>query len=124
MTSLLDLPAFDSSDADCFCVGDKWYKIKQLRNQSHTTSNRRIFMRTLTTRLVTITIVASLLFSGLLTVYGQSSQARIKIDTDRTIGEINPLLFGNFAEHLGRMIYGGIYEEGSSLSDQRCDGCG
>jgi alpha-N-arabinofuranosidase len=75
-------------------------------------------MRTLTTRLVTITIVASLLFSDLLTVYGQSSQARIKIDTDRTIGEINPLLFGNFAEHLGRMIYGGIYEEGSSLSDQ------
>jgi alpha-N-arabinofuranosidase len=46
-----------------------------------------------------------------------SPQARIKIDIDRTIGEIDPLLFGNFAEHLGRMIYGGIYEEGSALSD-------
>ena len=44
-------------------------------------------------------------------------QARIKIDVDRTIGEVDPLLFGNFAEHLGRMIYGGIYEEGSPLSD-------
>ena len=44
--------------------------------------------------------------------------ARIKIDIDRTIGEVDPLLFGNFAEHLGRMIYGGIYEEGSPLSDQ------
>lgn len=43
--------------------------------------------------------------------------ARIKIDTDRTIGEVHPLLFGNFAEHLGRMIYGGIYAEGSPLSD-------
>jgi alpha-N-arabinofuranosidase len=43
--------------------------------------------------------------------------ARIKIDIDRTIGEVDPLLFGNFAEHLGRMIYGGIYEEGSPLSD-------
>jgi len=43
--------------------------------------------------------------------------ARIKIDTDRTIGEVDPLLFGNFSEHLGRMIYGGIYEEGSPLSD-------
>ena len=43
--------------------------------------------------------------------------ARIKIDLDRTIGEVDPLLFGNFAEHLGRMIYGGIYEEGSPLSD-------
>lgn len=44
-------------------------------------------------------------------------EARIKIDLDRTIGTVDPLLFGNFAEHLGRMIYGGIYEEGSPLSD-------
>ena len=44
--------------------------------------------------------------------------ARIKIDTDRAIGEIHPHLFGNFAEHLGRMIYGGVYEEGSPLSDK------
>src|SRR6476620_3556542 len=44
--------------------------------------------------------------------------ARIKIDLDRTIGEVDPLLFGNFAEHLGRMIYGGIYEEKSPLADQ------
>src|SRR5262245_25195414 len=43
--------------------------------------------------------------------------ARIKIDVDRTIGEIHPHLFGNFAEHLGRMIYGGIYDEGSRLAD-------
>lgn len=45
------------------------------------------------------------------------SAARIKIDLDRTIGDVDPLIFGNFAEHLGRMIYGGIYEEGSGLSD-------
>jgi alpha-L-arabinofuranosidase len=44
-------------------------------------------------------------------------QARIKIDIDRTIGEVHPHLFGNFAEHLGRMIYGGIYDEGNRLSD-------
>src|SRR5215204_657213 len=43
--------------------------------------------------------------------------ARIKIDIDRTIGEVDPLLFGNFAEHLGRMVYGGIYDEKSPLSD-------
>ena len=43
--------------------------------------------------------------------------ARIKIDIDRTIGEIHPHLFGGFAEHLGRMIYGGIYDEGNPLSD-------
>jgi len=48
---------------------------------------------------------------------GQTPQARIKIDLDRQIGEVHPHLFGNFAEHLGRVIYGGIYEEGSPLSD-------
>ncbi len=46
-----------------------------------------------------------------------SIPARIKIDVDRTIGEVDPHLFGSFAEHLGRMIYGGIYEPGSPLSD-------
>ena len=46
-----------------------------------------------------------------------TGKARIKIDTDRTIGEVHPHLFGNFAEHLGRCIYGGIYEPGSPLSD-------
>ena len=47
----------------------------------------------------------------------QEVQARIKIDIDRAIGDVDPLLFGNFAEHLGRMIYGGILDEGSPLSD-------
>jgi len=47
----------------------------------------------------------------------QAPQARIKIDTERTIGQVHPHLFGNFAEHLGRCIYGGIYEENSPLSD-------
>jgi alpha-N-arabinofuranosidase len=49
--------------------------------------------------------------------YGQQPEARIKIDTERTIGEVHPYMFGNFAEHLGRVIYGGIYEEGGPLSD-------
>ena len=47
----------------------------------------------------------------------QPAVARIKIDVDRTIGTVDPLLFGSFTEHLGRMIYGGIYEENSPLSD-------
>ena len=46
------------------------------------------------------------------------ASARIKIDVDRTIATVDPLLFGNFAEHLGRMIYGGIYDEKSPLSDR------
>ncbi len=46
-----------------------------------------------------------------------SVPARIKLDIDRKIGEVHPHLFGNFAEHLGRMIYGGVYEPGSPLAD-------
>ncbi len=45
------------------------------------------------------------------------AQARIKIDVERVIGDVHPHIFGNFAEHLGRCIYGGLYEEGSPLSD-------
>jgi alpha-L-arabinofuranosidase len=75
-------------------------------------------MRLLTTRLLIIIIVACPLCIGLPVAEGQEPQARIKIDIDRTIGEVHPLVFGNFAEHLGRMIYGGIYEEGSPLADK------
>src|SRR6202451_1898113 len=46
-----------------------------------------------------------------------AASARIKIDFDRQIGKIDPNIYGNFIEHLGRCIYGGIYEEGSPLSD-------
>ncbi|MCC7367405.1 MAG: alpha-N-arabinofuranosidase [Chloroflexi bacterium] len=45
--------------------------------------------------------------------------ARIKIDRDRRIGTIDRHIYGGFVEHLGRCIYGGIYEEGSPLSDGR-----
>ncbi len=45
------------------------------------------------------------------------SKARIKIDTERVIGEIDPKIYGNFIEHLGRCIYGGVFEENSPLSD-------
>ena len=44
--------------------------------------------------------------------------AKIKIDPDRTIGEISPLIYGNFVEHLGRCVYGGVYEPGSPLADR------
>jgi alpha-N-arabinofuranosidase len=51
--------------------------------------------------------------------FAQTPQARIKIDTDRRIGEVHPHIFGNFAEHLGRCIYGGMFEEGSPLADDK-----
>ncbi|HEX4256015.1 MAG TPA: alpha-L-arabinofuranosidase C-terminal domain-containing protein, partial [Streptosporangiaceae bacterium] len=44
---------------------------------------------------------------------------RIAVDPARVVGELDRNVFGGFVEHLGRCIYGGLYEEGSPLSDQR-----
>lgn len=42
----------------------------------------------------------------------------IKIDLDRKIGAISPALYGSGLEHLGRGVYGGIYEPDSPLADE------
>ena len=42
---------------------------------------------------------------------------RIKIDLDRTAGEVNPHIFGGFAELLGHVVHGGIYDPTSPLAD-------
>ncbi len=47
----------------------------------------------------------------------QPLKARIKIDAERKVGEVDRNVYGNFTEHLGRCIYGGIYEPGSPQSD-------
>ena len=64
-----------------------------------------------------IVCLAALLATTVAAVAAQPPQARIKIDTDRVVGEVDPHLFGNFVEHLGRCVYGGVYDEGSALSD-------
>jgi alpha-N-arabinofuranosidase len=43
--------------------------------------------------------------------------ASIVVDVARRIGPVDRRIFGNFIEHLGRCIYGGIYDEGSPLAD-------
>ncbi len=44
--------------------------------------------------------------------------AHLYLDPQRTIGEISPLLFGGFAEHMGRCIYEGIYEPTSPHANE------
>ena len=46
-----------------------------------------------------------------------SKLATIYLDTHRKIAPISPLLFGGFAEHMGRCIYGGIYDPDSPHAD-------
>jgi len=44
--------------------------------------------------------------------------ARIKIDLDRRLGQVDRRIYGGFVENLARCVYGGILDEGSPLSDE------
>src|ERR1700733_12732245 len=62
--------------------------------------------------------VKTVLISCILSVNARAQNARIKIDLDRTIGEVDKHIYGNFVEHLGRCVYGGIYDPSNKLSDK------
>ena len=48
---------------------------------------------------------------------GANAPTRVYLDFRRTFPPLDRNLFGSFLEHLGRAIYGGVYEPGSKLSD-------
>ncbi|PAU95945.1 alpha-N-arabinofuranosidase [Aliifodinibius salipaludis] len=48
----------------------------------------------------------------------KAQNARIKIDVDRIVGEVDSLIYGNFLEHLGRAVYSGAYDPDSPLADE------
>ena len=44
-------------------------------------------------------------------------RARVHLDREFAIGAVDERLFGSFIEHLGRAVYGGIYEPGHPTAD-------
>ncbi len=50
---------------------------------------------------------------------GITGASTVTVDIGRDLGRLDRRVFGGFIEHLGRCIYGGIYDEGSPLSDER-----
>ncbi|KAH9907894.1 glycoside hydrolase family 51 protein [Xylariomycetidae sp. FL2044] len=42
----------------------------------------------------------------------------IEVDASKRLSKIDPMTYGGFTEHMGRCIYGGIYEPGSPLADE------
>jgi alpha-N-arabinofuranosidase len=44
-------------------------------------------------------------------------QAVVAVDRRRTLGRIDPWVYGQFLEQIGRAVYGGVYEPGSPLAD-------
>ncbi|NWJ52992.1 MAG: hypothetical protein HXX14_19235 [Bacteroidetes bacterium] len=55
----------------------------------------------------------------MLSMFAQNSRETIiSIDLNQPVEKVSPMVFGQFIEYLGRCINGGVYEEGSSLSDE------
>src|SRR3954453_14086439 len=71
---------------------------------------KRSFNKQTLLTIVSFLVITSALFA---------QHARIKIDVERTIGEVDKHIYGNFVEHLGRCVYGGIYDPGNKLSDKQ-----
>lgn len=45
-------------------------------------------------------------------------KAKLTLDHSYQIARIDPRLYGSFVEHLGRAVYGGLYEPGHLLADE------
>ncbi len=48
----------------------------------------------------------------------ESVKAKMVVDKEFQISEIDPRVYGSFIEHLGRAVYGGIYEPEHPTADQ------
>jgi alpha-L-arabinofuranosidase len=80
--------------------------------------NRRKFLKQAATAGVVYSASSLLRPLGLAQAAAKTADiTHIYVDTRRTIAPLDRNLFGSFLEHLGRAIYEGIYDPGSSLSD-------
>jgi alpha-N-arabinofuranosidase len=48
----------------------------------------------------------------------ETKKANLILDKDFIIARVDERLYGSFIEHLGRSVYGGIYDPGNPKSDQ------
>lgn len=46
-------------------------------------------------------------------------KAQVILSKDFTVGKVDRRIYGSFIEHLGRAVYGGIYEPGHPLADEK-----
>ena len=77
--------------------------------------SRRRFLRHASA--VSVVVPAALLRSRLTLGASARQPVQIFVDARRTIGPLQRTVFGSFIEHLGRAVYDGIFEPGSSLAD-------
>lgn len=79
-------------------------------------ADRRIFLGHCVGSTAALPLLRSMASNPLLAAV-DSGASRIQIHLDRATHTIDRKIYGLFAEHLGRCIYEGIYQENSPLSD-------
>jgi alpha-N-arabinofuranosidase len=78
-------------------------------------TSRRTFMKE--AAVASTALAANRWFSSFAEAQSAASPARVYVDPAQRIAPLDRKVLGSFVEHLGRSIYGGIYEPGSKLSD-------
>ncbi len=78
-------------------------------------STRRSFIRT--SGLSALALGASGALRNVADAQSSTGTARLVVDSARTVATLDRRVFGSFLEHLGRAIYGGVFEPGSALAD-------
>ena len=63
--------------------------------------------------------LSSYLFLSCTTKNNSSVEASITINKDENAEAYNPMIFGGFLEHFGKQIYGGVFDPGSTLSNEK-----
>mgnify|MGYP002877207939 CR=1 FL=1 len=69
----------------------------------------------------TVALLSALLCTtpGNLEAQSPPNRATIVVATDEPAKTYDPMIFGGFIEHLGKQIYGGFFEPGSPLADEK-----
>ena len=118
-------------DQTSIAQGERSRRMKSERNKTTKTNvaldarslrhnNGKQLMRKIST-LSYVALVSVLLCAATANVDAQSTEspATIVISADEPTKAYDPMIFGGFIEHLGRQIYGGFFEPGSPLADER-----
>ena len=46
------------------------------------------------------------------------TKVTIKASASETVGEVNRFIFGSFVEHMGRCVYGGVFDPSDPMADE------
>jgi alpha-N-arabinofuranosidase len=91
----------------------------ETERMSATEFSRRAFLRG--AGVLGLGVLGQRVSVGIVPAVQQASEpprhAHILVDPQQRLGAIDRNIYGNFIEHLGRCVYGGVFDEGSRLAD-------